>query len=48
VSLRDLHDAHAFPVALGMSHAEVASGALVDVPALLLPDDRDRLSSEAC
>src|ERR1700716_709163 len=47
VALGDLHDPHAFAIALGVRHAEVAPRALVDVAPLLLADDRDRLPLEA-
>src|SRR5205814_638795 len=46
VPLGELHDAHRLPVALRVRHPEAALGPLLDVPALLLADERDRPAVE--
>ena len=43
----ELHHAHRLAVALGVRHAEVPMGALADVAAFLVPDERDGLALEA-
>ena len=44
--LRDLHHAHRLHVALGVGHPELAVDALLDVAALLVPDEHDRPAVE--
>src|SRR5689334_15572790 len=43
---REAEDAHGLAVALRAGHAEVAVGALLEVAALLVADERDRLAPE--
>ena len=46
VPVGELHHAHRFAVALRVRHAEVPMGALADVAAFLVPDERDGLALE--
>ena len=46
VPVRELHDPHRLPIALGVGHPEVPVRSLPDVTTFLVPDERDRPAVE--